>query len=144
MKKAAPLARDALKEGISAASAYGSEKAVQGIQKLAEKSIKHGAPETLAHSLAKAAEEGTRAVAKTSARTLSTSLDRILPPVHPPTLSPQPGAQSQPAKPRKPKQPSSKVRKKRPASKTPAKHPPAPKKRRRNVDKNITTLLDEI
>ena len=114
----------------------GSKKAIEGIQNLRDSSIKHIAATNLAHSLAKAAEEGTKALAKTSARTLSTSLDRILPPVHPPTLSPQPGAQSQPAKPRKPKHPSSKVRK-RPAS-AHLKRPAAPKKRCRNIDKNIS------
>ena len=94
VKKAAPLAKEALKEGISAAADFGSEKAVEGIQKLAEKSIKHGAPESLAHSLARAAEQGTKAIAQQSVRSLNTSLNRIAPThqtsVVAPTVAPAP------------------------------------------------------
>ena len=78
VKQAAPLARDALKEGITSATNFGAEKAIETIGNLAEKSIKHGAPESLAHSLAKAAEKGTRAVASTTQQAVNSSVDKIL------------------------------------------------------------------
>ena len=77
VKKATPLAKEALKEGITSATNFGAEKAIQGIQNLAEKSIKHGAPESLAHSLAKAAEKGTKAVAKGARESLNSSISNL-------------------------------------------------------------------
>lgn len=85
VKKAAPLAKEALKEGITSATNFGAEKAIQGIQNLADKSIKHGAPTSLAHSLAKAAEKGTKSVAKATHSALSNSVDNLLLPTTPPT-----------------------------------------------------------
>ena len=140
VKKAAPLAKEALKEGISAAADFGSEKAVEGIQKLAEKSIKHGAPESLAHSLARAAEQGTKAIAQQSVRSLNTSLDRIAPthqtsvvaPTAAPTVAPAP--QSLPPRTGGPN------RKRR----LPMLKSHRPTKRRRRRKATISNLLDEI
>ena len=90
VQKAAPLAKEALKQGISNAANFGSEKAIQGIQKLAEKSINYGAPESLTHSLAKAAEQGTKAAVKESTKALNSSLAHIVPTSTSSTPKPRP------------------------------------------------------
>ena len=127
VKQAAPLARDALKEGITSATNFGAEKAIETIGNLADKSIKHGAPESLAHSLAKAAEKGTRAVASTTQQAVNSSVDKIL-------STPKP----------------TKVGRKRPKSKATTDRKPPAKSRKTapkttpNRPKSITNLLDEI
>ena len=127
VKQAAPLARDALKEGITSATNFGAEKAIETIGNLADKSIKHGAPESLAHSLAKAAEKGTRAVASTTQQAVNSSVDKILstPNPHPKHCAP-----------------------KRSKSKKVTNHPPPKRKKTAPktapVKKSITNLLDKI
>ena len=92
VKKAAPLAKEALKEGITSATNFGAEKAIQGIQNLAEKSIKHGAPESLAHSLAKAAEKGAKAVTTGAQKSIVKQLDGLAVPFAPPAPAPKKGS----------------------------------------------------
>ena len=134
VQKAAPLAKEALKEGISNAANFGSEKAIQGIQKLAEKSINYGAPESLTHSLAKAAEQGTKAAVKESTKALNSSLAHIVPTSATPKPRPRASTSATPTpKPR----PVPKVRK-RPGKQV---HHPKAKKRK---EESITNLIDQI
>ena len=127
VKQAAPLARDALKEGITSATNFGAEKAIETIGNLADKSIKHGAPESLAHSLAKAAEKGTRAVASTTQQAVKNSVDKILSTPKPTKASRKRSGKLESRKDRKPP-----VKSRKTAPKT------TPNRR------SITNILDEI
>ena len=71
VKEAAPLAQKIAKKGIQEATAFGAEKAIQGIQHLTEKSIKKGVPSKITQSLSKAAETGVKKLAEGTDKVLT-------------------------------------------------------------------------
>ena len=82
VKEAVPLAKEGIKQGISEATKYGTEKAIHGINSLAEKAIHKGLPADIVQKVSATVERGVKRQAdqlsKTATEKLQAKLDEAV------------------------------------------------------------------
>ena len=60
VKEAVPLAKEGIKQGITEAAKFGTEKAIHGINSLAEKAINKGVPSDIVHKVSTSVKKGVK------------------------------------------------------------------------------------
>lgn len=78
VKEAIPLAKQGIKQGITEATKYGTEKALYGINSVAEKAINKGVPTDIVHKISTTVERGVKRQAGQISRAATEKLQEHL------------------------------------------------------------------